>query len=361
MKETTSLPDDLAYQAQALPLVSRTFALTIPQLPDELVDVVGNAYLLCRLADTIEDDAEMENARKSAFMSEFLEVINHKADAGNFAGRLVPELSSQTPEAERELVANTAIVVRITSTFSASQRKAVIRCVTTMCKGMPEFQDHNTLDGLPGLVDLDRYCYFVAGIVGEMLTDLFCEHCDELAHRRDEMMALAVCFGQGLQMTNILKDIWEDRESGTCWLPRSLFNDIEGGLPEAMRSRDSKAISAGVEELVGIAHAQLKAALRYTQIIPKSEPGIRRFCLWAIGMAVLTLRKIHQNPGYTHGNQVKISRRAVKTTILACDIAQHSNRALELLFNMAGRGMPLAPEKDFCPPQGARLTSDRLS
>ena len=94
-----------------------------------------------------------------------------------------------------------------------------------MGRGMPEFQRSKTLEGLPALVDLDRYCYFVAGIVGEMLTDLFCEHSDlEMAvHRRDELMALAVCFGQGLQMTNILKDIWEDRNSNTCWLPRSLF------------------------------------------------------------------------------------------------------------------------------------------
>jgi farnesyl-diphosphate farnesyltransferase len=361
MKETMSLPDDLAYQAKALPLVSRTFALTIPQLPAGLVDVVGNAYLLCRLADTIEDDVEMDSAMKAAFMSEFLKVIDEKAGAEDFAGRLVPQLSSQTSDSERELVANTATVVRITSAFSAAQRKAVIRGVTTMCKGMPEFQNHNTLDGLPGLVDLDRYCYFVAGIVGEMLTDLFCEHCDQLAEHREEMMALAVCFGQGLQMTNILKDVWEDRESDICWLPRSLFTNLDGGLPEAMRNRDSESMAAGIGELVGIAHAQLKAALRYTQLIPKSEPGIRRFCLWAIGMAILTLRKIYNNPGYLHGNEVKISRRAVKMTILACDVAQHSNRTLELLFNMAGRGLPLAPEKDFCPPQGARLASDRLS
>ena len=47
MKETMSETDDLAYQAKVLPLVSRTFALTIPQLPLDLVDVVGNAYLLC--------------------------------------------------------------------------------------------------------------------------------------------------------------------------------------------------------------------------------------------------------------------------------------------------------------------------
>jgi len=48
---TTS--DDLAYQAHILPGVSRTFALTIPVLPERLAQVMTNAYLLCRLADTI--------------------------------------------------------------------------------------------------------------------------------------------------------------------------------------------------------------------------------------------------------------------------------------------------------------------
>lgn len=352
---------DLAYQQKILPRVSRTFALTIPQLPASLEVVVANAYLLCRLADTIEDDANLSSEAKAEFMAEFLAVIRAEADARTFAARLAPRLSAETLDAERELVAQTATVVRITSGFTREQRQAVIRCVTTMCQGMPEFQHQKTLDGLPGLVDLDRYCYFVAGIVGEMLTDLFCEYCAELAEHRDEMMALSVCFGQGLQMTNILKDIWEDRESNTCWLPRSIFNEIDGGLSEAMRKRDGHAMTVGIAELVGIAHAHLKEALRYVQLIPKHETGIRRFCLWAIGMAVLTLQRIHDNPGYQTGNDVKISRASVKATMVMCNIAQRSNRILSLLFSFAARGLPLASTDDLCPPPGARLASDRLA
>ena len=41
------MASDLAYQAGIMQCVSRTFALTIPQLPGALRDVVGNAYLLC--------------------------------------------------------------------------------------------------------------------------------------------------------------------------------------------------------------------------------------------------------------------------------------------------------------------------
>jgi farnesyl-diphosphate farnesyltransferase len=360
MKETTFAPDDLAYQARILPKVSRTFALTIPQLPAGLEEIVANAYLLCRLADTIEDDSVLGSTTKAAFMDEFLRVINGTADPEDFARRLVPQLSNQTLEAERDLVANTPRVVRITSTFSDTQRNAVIRCVTTMCRGMPEFQHHNTLDGLPSLVDLDRYCYFVAGIVGEMLTELFCEHCDDLASQRAEMMELALRFGQGLQMTNILKDVWEDRNSNTCWLPRSLFNDIDGGLSQAMHSRNSDAMTNGITELVGIAHAHLQSALQYTQLIPKNQPGIRRFCLWAIGMAVLTLRKIHDHPGYQNASEVKISRRAVRATVLTCNFAQFSNRTLKFLFDLGCRGLPLSPQAERYSPSVASLAPDRL-
>lgn len=352
---------DLAYQQKILAGVSRTFALTIPQLPAGLEEVVANAYLLCRIADTIEDDPNLSSQTKAEFMAEFLAVIRGDADAKIFAADLAPRLSDETLEAEKELVAQTATVVRITSTFTRTQRLAVIRCVTTMCDGMPEFQHRKALDGLPDLIDLDRYCYFVAGIVGEMLTDLFCEHCPDLEEHRDEMMALSVCFGQGLQMTNILKDIWEDSESDTCWLPRSVFNSIDGGLSEAIRTRNGLAMAGGIDELVGIAHAHLKQALRYTQLIPKHETGIRRFCLWAIGMALLTLQRIHAKPGYQTGSDVKISRTAVKATIVTCTIAQPSNRVLSLLFSFAGRRLPFASAGASCPPPGARLASDRLS
>jgi farnesyl-diphosphate farnesyltransferase len=92
-------------------------------------------------------------------------------------------------------------------------------------------------------------------------------------------------------------------------------------------------------------------------MIPKSEPGIRRFCLWAIGMAVLTLRKIHRNPGFTSARQVKISRRTVRATALACNLALHSNRALKLLFATATYGLPHLHSADRWPP-GANLAPD---
>src|SRR5438552_2755950 len=76
--------------------------------------------------------------------------------------------------------------------------------------------------GLNDVDEMHEYCYFVAGVVGEMLTELFCAHSPKIDARRAELERLAVSFGQGLQMTNILKDIWDDLERGFCWLPKDV-------------------------------------------------------------------------------------------------------------------------------------------
>ncbi len=71
--------------------------------------------------------------------------------------------------------------------------------------------------------DLDSYCYYVAGVVGEMLTELFCSPLARIERQRAGLRERAVSFAQGLQMTNILKDVWEDRSRGACWLPQEVF------------------------------------------------------------------------------------------------------------------------------------------
>jgi farnesyl-diphosphate farnesyltransferase len=334
---------DLDYQAKILPGVSRTFALTIPVLPERLAEVVTNAYLLCRLADTIEDDVALDNEQKSHFHERFVAVVEGRDGAEPFAAELAPLLSERALAAERELVASAAAVIRVTHSFSEEECAALTRCVRVMCQGMPEFQRNKSLRGLDDLEEMTAYCYYVAGVVGEMLTELFCLHVPELAQHREQLMRLAVSFGQGLQMTNILKDIWDDRHADTCWLPRSVFGSGTFSLERLEDSHTSTSFHDGLNELLGVAHAHLRNALEYTCLIPKREVGIRRFCLWAIGLAVLTLRKIHRNPSFRSGAEVKVSRRTVKATIFTTNLTLMSNRALRLMFERAADGLPLVP------------------
>ena len=68
--------------------MSRTFALTIPVLPEPLAVVMTNAYLLCRLADTIEDDIGLDNEQKSQFHARFVAVVKGEQGAEPFAADL---------------------------------------------------------------------------------------------------------------------------------------------------------------------------------------------------------------------------------------------------------------------------------
>ena len=113
-------------------------------------------------------------------------------------------------------------------------------------------------------------------------------------------------------MTNILKDVWEDRSRGACWLPQDVFTRHGVDLAHVSSEPYDPRFGAGFLELIGVAHAHLRNALDYTLLIPSKETGIRRFCLWAIGLAVLTLRKIVHNPRFTAGAQVKVTHSAVK-------------------------------------------------
>jgi farnesyl-diphosphate farnesyltransferase len=97
------------------------------------------------------------------------------------------------------------------------------------------------------------------------------------------MMVLGRSFGQSLQMTNILKDVWDDLERGACWLPRSVFDEVGFDLSALRRGQSSPELEGGLSELIGIAHGHLANALDYTLRIPAAEDGIRKFCLWTLG------------------------------------------------------------------------------
>ena len=354
-----SVSSDEVYQDQILPHVSRTFALTIPQLPPALSVPVTSAYLLCRIADTIEDEPALSAPETLAFLQRFSAVVGGSGEPAALARDLEHRLSDRTLPTERDLVSNMDRVVRVTAGLGAGQHAAIQRCVELMCYGMPRFQFNASLKGLPRSSDLDDYCYYVAGVVGEMLTDLFCDYSPEIARRRASLSALAASFAQGLQMTNILKDIWEDRSRGACWLPQEVFSRHGVDLASVSSDSDDPRFRAAIIELVAVAHAHLRNALDYTLLIPGKEKGIRRFCLWAIGLAVLTLRKIAHNPGFTAGAQVKVTRTAVSMTMFMTNTFIGNDWMLRRLFALAAHGLPLARLPELRWPRATPVLTER--
>src|SRR5580658_4689809 len=104
MRDTVSMDSSVSdeeYQDQILPHVSRTFALTIPQLPAALRIAVTNAYLLCRIADTIEDQTVSSAAARLGLLHRFVAVVCAREEATLLVRDLVPRLAENTLAAER--------------------------------------------------------------------------------------------------------------------------------------------------------------------------------------------------------------------------------------------------------------------
>ncbi len=360
-RERTSADDgasDREYQDHILPHVSRTFAFTIPQLPPGLRNATTSAYLLCRIADTIEDEPAFPPHETLRFLKRLNEVIAGRAEPAPLAAELGSRLSACSTAHERDLVRHLGRIVAATQRLDPRQQTAIRRCLDVMSFGMHHFQCSASLRGLPTLADLDSYCYYVAGVVGEMLTELFCASSPDIERNAVALRRLAPSFGQGLQMTNILKDLWEDRRRGACWLPGEVFARHGIDLERLDTQHLDPGFAAGLRELVGIAHAHLRSALSFTLLIPAAQTGIRRFCLWAIGLALLTLRAIYRTPQFTAAEQVKVSRPQVMTIVSITNLTLHHDLLLMRLFERTARGLPLAaPSSLHVTPTARALSS----
>tara|TARA_Y100000588_G_scaffold18135_2_gene18756 strand:+ start:11952 stop:13061 length:1110 start_codon:yes stop_codon:yes gene_type:complete len=333
---------DTKLQSYLLQGVSRTFALTIPQLPNELCFVVSNAYLLCRIVDTIEDEPALNGEEKREFCLWFVTVVKGEEKPGPFARKLGARLSQNTIPAEHELIALMPRIIHITINLREEERRVLERCVEVMAEGMAEFQNVEDPFGLKDLDELDRYCYVVAGVVGELLTQLFCIYSPAVAKNREGLMQMAISFGQGLQMTNILKDMWTDNSREECWLPRDYFENAGLELNNLDTIREEAQFSKILGQLIGITHSHILNALSYVLLIPRKEVRVRKFCLWNLGMALLTLRNINGNRSFRSGDEIKISRNLVRATILATHISARFNTLLKLLFLLVGFRLPRA-------------------
>ena len=347
-----SVSSDEVYQDQILPHVSRTFALTIPQLPLGLRTAVTCAYLLCRIADTIEDEPALSPPETLAFLQRFSAVLGGQGEPGRLAREIEQRLSDRTLATERELVSN---MERVLASLGAPQ------CGTA--GGDPALRRAHVLrvclasnSARASRAWPVRPSWTIIATTLQASSAKCSPICFAIIRRKSPatgsaLSAIAASFAQGLQMTNILKDVWEDRSRGVSWLPQDVFTRHGVDLAQVSSEPHDPRFGAGFLELVGVAHAHLRNALDYTLLIPGKEMGIRRFCLWAIGLAVLTLRKIQHNPRFTAGAQVKVTRSAVAMTRLLTDVVGRNDWMLRRLFAQAARGLPLARLSDLQRPR----------
>lgn len=314
---TNTQAEDLAYQKTILRSVSRTFALTIPLLPAPIEKVVGNTYLLCRIVDTIEDAANLSVSKKQELSKLFIDCVQERLPTQDFVNACLLALRDYGNLDELDLIAHTPTVLRILHTCSQEDQVAVSRCVAIMSEGMSYFHGKQTQAGLEDLKEFEKYCYVVAGVVGELLTTIFSNHSTAFAKSLQAREGLAIAFGQALQMTNILKDSPEDQARGVSWKPADISQS----------------------DLLRIAYEKLQDSMQYILLIPKQDSEIRRFCFLAFGLAVMTLSKIAKRTKFNHQSEVKLSRRTVMTFYTFTGLAVHSDLLMKSFFYYSSKAL----------------------
>ena len=202
---------------------SRTFALTIPLLPEPTRREVTIAYLLFRIADTFEDASHWPRERRIEALDRFaalLEAGEIAAECGDPAQWGAADASAH--QGYVELVGEMPAVIEAFVALQPEAQRAIRHHTARTARGMAEFVARTDDDGRLALVDvpdLQAYCYVVAGIVGEMLTELFVLGRRALDPIAPYLEQRAARFGEALQLVNILKDRGDDAREGRSYLP----------------------------------------------------------------------------------------------------------------------------------------------
>ncbi|MFD1206569.1 MULTISPECIES: phytoene/squalene synthase family protein [Sporosarcina] len=206
-----------------LKLTSRTFYIPIKLLNNTLRKTVGSAYLCMRAIDEIEDHETLQPEVKQHLLRSTSKLLQSKFDDSAYRQLLQP-YEHLLPE----------VTIRLGDWLSvcpANLIEKVKESTSIMADGMASWVEKGF--NIQTKEDLDDYTYYVAGLVGVMLSDIW-EAYDGTKTDRE----LAIGYGRGLQAVNMLRNQDEDADRGVHFMPDGwtrddLFKYAEENLAKA--------------------------------------------------------------------------------------------------------------------------------
>lgn len=289
LKDLSQSTDDLSYCYEALKKVSRSFAVVIQQLPEELKNPVCLFYLILRGLDTVEDDMNIDNAVKKEMLLTFADRINKE----EFNLENVGDTQDY-----RDLMLHFDKVIREYQKLGPQYKEVITEITREMAIGMNKYA-HETVESYK---DWDDYCYYVAGLVGIGLSRLFLASELETSVKLSDKN-LSNEMGLFLQKTNIIRDFAEDLEQGRIFWPEESWKNKARTLEELQA--DEKSGLAALNEVVLNAFEHVPACLEFLECLDNQQ--VFRFCAIPQLMAVATLKELYNNPLVLHQN-VKIRK-----------------------------------------------------
>jgi farnesyl-diphosphate farnesyltransferase len=317
-------PARLSLLRHILKRVSRSFYLSLIVLPKSVREQIALAYLFCRAADTIVDTHVLPPSERQQALDVFRHQFQLPIPKAEDLDRLKQQLlSHQATAGEGALLQSLPACFDLYTTFSDTDQELIRTLVLTLTKGMDMDLAHfpteapQTVRALPVYDDLDRYTYYVAGVVGAFWTHMHAAHLPALQRCDIEgLCQRSIRFGQGLQMTNILKDIAHDLKLGRCYLPESELAALQVDVRDLQHPETLTRIRPLLDNLVRMTLDHLDQARDYICELPMGMLCLRLSCMWPLLFAVQTLAEICQAPNLLSPDiRVKISRGDVYRTM----------------------------------------------
>lgn len=247
---------------------SRTFFIPITFLQKDLKMAVATAYLMMRAIDEIEDNEHPEITNDVKY--QLLNEVSGLLESESFDEERYLEILNPFEKYMPEVTMRLGDWIKL---IPNGAEHLIKRSTSEMAFGMAKWA--KTDWQVKTREDLDEYTYYVAGLVGVMLSDLWEWNAGIKTDRE-----LAIGFGRGLQAVNILRNQDEDMiERGVSFVPdgwnrAQLFEYAEENLAKAdlyIKDINKKSILLFCKLPLALAHKTLKALKEGKEKMTRAE------------------------------------------------------------------------------------------
>jgi len=295
---------------EKLSQTSRSFAIVIQKLNEELRVAIAIFYLVLRALDTVEDDMSFPNDLKADMLRKFHEFLLQPNWTFEGCGE----------GSEKELLQNFDKVIDVYSNLPNKYQEVIKDITCRMGNGMADYAEKNHVDSID---EYNQYCYYVAGLVGIGLSQLFHRSGLEAEWFEKESEAHAISMGDFLQKVNIIRDYYEDILETRIWWPKEVWSMYTKKLENF---KDPEHVESAVHCLNHLITNALEHAPQVLQYLSRvREPSVFAFCAIPQVMAIATLSVCYQNPK-VFSSVVKIRRGETAQIFLQATDIQNVNR-----------------------------------
>lgn len=315
---------------------SRSFYLSLKQLPSDVSSQVGLLYLLARTSDTIADSERGSTEDRLAALEQYNDYAQGRSDAR-------PDLTElaklQKIVSERRLLESVVDTVACIGRFSESDQLHIRGCLDVIVGGQSldlrrfSSASEGEVVALAEDDELDDYAYRVAGSVGEFWTQMTLNHLyDADAEVKKELFEKGVRFGKALQLINILRDIPVDIRMGRCYIPSSSLS-AHGLVPiDLLDKGKMERFRPLFDSYIDLAESHLDSAVEYIGMLPHRQLRLRGSCMLPVLIGQRTLKLLREGNVLDSDSRIKITRSdiegLVKRVAFAVPFAKRSKALL---------------------------------